>query len=163
MANTIDQYINLMDKIESMLSEISGVSKQREGAIASNELVGNVERSVVQSAHITEPWFWVHNQVKKEAITMLLNTAKYVWKDNKTELHYILDDATRAFITLSENFFYEDYDIFVEDTTKNQQQIEALRNLMQPAMQNGASLLDIAEIITMDNVTMIKGKLEEIE
>ena len=163
MANTIDQYINLMDKIESMLSEISGVSKQREGAIASNELVGNVERSVVQSAHITEPWFWVHNQVKKEAITMLLNTAKYVWKDNKTELHYILDDATRAFITLSEDFFYEDYDIFVEDTTKNQQQIEALRNLMQPAMQNGASLLDIAEIITMDNVTMIKGKLEEIE
>ena len=163
MANTIDQYINLMDKIESMLSEISGVSKQREGAIASNELVGNVEKSVVQSAHITEPWFWVHNQVKKEAITMLLNTTKYVWKDNKTELHYILDDATRAFITLSEDFFYEDYDIFVEDTTKNQQQIEALRNLMQPAMQNGASLLDIAEIITMDNVTMIKGKLEEIE
>lgn len=163
MANTIDQYINLMDKIESMLSEISGVSKQREGAITSNELVGNVERSVVQSAHITEPWFWVHNQVKKEAIAMLLNTAKYVWKDNKTELHYILDDATRAFITLSEDFFYEDYDIFVEDTTKNQQQIEALRNLMQPAMQNGASLLDIAEIITMDNVTMIKGKLEEIE
>lgn len=65
MANTIDQYINLMDKIESMLSEISGVSKQREGSISSNELVGNVERSVVQSAHITEPWFWVHNQVKK--------------------------------------------------------------------------------------------------
>lgn len=163
MANTIDQYINLMDKIESMLSEISGVSKQREGSIASNELVGNVERSVVQSAHITEPWFWVHNQVKKECITMLLDTAKFAWKDNKTCIQYILDDATRAFLTLSDNFFYEDYDIFVEDTTKNQQQIEALRNLMQPAMQNGASLLDIAEIITMDNVTMIKNKLEEIE
>lgn len=163
MANTIDQYINLMDKIESMLSEISGVSKQREGSIASNELVGNVERSVVQSAHITEPWFWTHNQVKKECITMLLDTAKYAWKDNKTCIQYVLDDATRTFLTLSDDFFYEDYDIFVEDTTKNQQQIEALRNLMQPAMQNGASLLDIAEIVTMDNVTMIKNKLEEIE
>ena len=163
MANTIDQYINLMDKIESMLSEISGVSKQREGSIASNELVGNVERSVVQSAHITEPWFWTHNQVKKECITMLLDTAKHAWKDNKTCIQYVLDDATRTFLTLSDDFFYEDYDIFVEDTTKNQQQIEALRNLMQPAMQNGASLLDIAEIITMDNVTMIKNKLEEIE
>lgn len=163
MANTIDQYINLMDKIESMLSEISGVSKQREGSIASNELVGNVERSVVQSAHITEPWFWTHNQVKKECITMLLDTAKYAWKDNKTCIQYVLDDATRTFLTLSDDFFYEDYDIFVEDTTKNQQQIEALRNLMQPAMQNGASLLDIAEIITMDNISMIKGRLEEIE
>lgn len=163
MANTIDQYINLMDKIESMLSEISGVSKQREGSISSNELVGNVERSVVQSAHITEPWFWVHNQVKKECLTMLLDTAKHAWKDNKTSIQYVLDDATRAFLTLSDDFFYEDMDIFVEDTTKNQQQIEALKNLMQPAMQNGASLLDIAEVITMDNVTMIRSKLEEIE
>lgn len=163
MANTIDQYINLMDKIESMLSEISGVSKQREGSISSNELVGNVERSVVQSAHITEPWFWVHNQVKKECLTMLLDTAKHAWKDNRTSIQYVLDDATRAFLTLSDDFFYEDMDIFVEDTTKNQQQIEALKNLMQPAMQNGASLLDIAEIITMDNVTMIRSKLEEIE
>lgn len=163
MANTIDQYINLMDKIESMLSEISGVSKQREGSISSNELVGNVERSVVQSSHITEPWFWVHNQVKKECLTMLLDTAKHAWKDNKTSIQYVLDDATRAFLTLSDDFFYEDMDIFVEDTTKNQQQIEALKNLMQPAMQNGASLLDIAEIITMDNVTMIRSKLEEIE
>lgn len=163
MANTINQYIMLMDKIESMLSEISGVSKQREGSISSNELVGNVERSVVQSAHITEPWFWTHNQVKREAISMLLNTSKWAWKDNKTNLQYILDDAARAFITLSDSFFYEDYDVFVEDTTKNQQQIDALKNLVQPAMQNGASLLDITEIITMDNVTMIKNKLEEIE
>lgn len=163
MASTIDQYINLMNKIEDMVSEISGVSKQREGSIASNELVGNVERSVVQSAHITEPWFWVHNQVKREALTMLLDTSKVAWKGNKRCLHYILDDATRAFISLSDDFFYEDMDIFVDDTTKNQQQVEALKQLMQPAMQNGASLLDIAEIITMDNISMIKGRLEEIE
>lgn len=163
MASTIDQYINLMNKIEDMVSEISGLSKQREGSIASNELVGNVERSVVQSAHITEPWFWVHNQVKREALTMLLDTSKVAWKGNKRCLHYILDDATRAFISLSDDFFYEDMDIFVDDTTKNQQQVEALKQLMQPAMQNGASLLDIAEIITMDNISMIKGRLEEIE
>lgn len=164
MANTIDQYINLMDKIESMLSEISGVSKQREGSISSNELVGNVERSVVQSAHITEPWFWTHNQVKRECLTMLLNTARWAWKDgSKTHLQYILDDTTRAFLTLSDDMLYEDFDIFIEDTTKNQQYIETLKQLMQPAMQNGASLLDIAEIITMDNISMIKSRLEEIE
>ena len=163
MSNVIDQYVNLMAKIEDMASEITGVTKQREGAISSSELVGNVERSVIQSAHITEPWFWMHNQVKKEVLTMMLNTSKECWKDNKTYLNYVLDDATRAFVQLSDKFFYEDFDIFVDDATKNQQQIEQLKSLMQPAMQNGASLLDIAEIITMDNVTMIKHRLEEIE
>lgn len=164
MANTINQYIMLMDKIESMLSEISGVSKQREGSISPNELVGNVETSVHQSANITEPWFWTHGQVKRECLNMLLNTAKWAWKDgSKTHLQYILDDATRAFLTLSDNFPYEDFDIFVDDSTKNHQNIEFLRSLIQPAMQNGASLLDVVEIFTNDNTTMIRNKLEEIE
>ena len=164
MANTIDQYINLMAKIESMVGEISGISAQREGAISSNELVGNVERSVVQSAHITEPLFWKHNLFKREMLRMLLDTSKAAWKDgNKTSLNYILDDATRAFLTLTDDFFYEDFDIFISDGTRDQQVIEQLKSLMQPAMQNGASLLDVAEIITLDNTTMIKNKLEEIE
>ena len=163
MANSIAAYIDLMDKIESMVSEITGVTKQREGAISSSELVGNVERSVIQSAHITEPLFWVHNQVKREALTMLLDTSKAAWKGNKRYLHYVLDDATRAYITLSDEYFYEDMDIFLDDSTKNQQALEALKSLMQPAMQNGASLLDVAEIITMDNINTIKNRLEDIE
>ena len=163
MANVIDQYVNLMAKIEDMASRLTGITPQRQGSIASNELVGNATQAITQSYHITEPWFWVHNQVKREVLQMLLDTTKVAWKDNQTCLNFIMDDATRAFITLSDDFFYSDFDIFVEDSTKNRQDIDALRQLMQPAMQNGASLLDIAEIITLDNVNMIKDKLEEIE
>ena len=78
-------------------------------------------------------------------------------------LNYVLDDATRAFCTLSDTFFYEDMDIHVDDSTKNQQALDQLKQLMQPAMQNGATLLDCAEIITMDNINMIKNKLNDIE
>ena len=163
MANVIDQYINLMAKIEDMVARLTGITPQRQGSVAANELVGNVNQAITQSYHITEPWFWTHNQVKKQVLTMLLDTARYAWKDNKTVLNYILDDATRAFVTLSDSFFYEDMDIFVDDSTKERNELEQLRQLMQPAMQNGASLLDIAEIITMDNVNEIKQRLEEIE
>lgn len=163
MANVIDQYINLMAKIEDMVARLTGITPQRQGSVAANESVGNVNQAITQSYHITEPWFWTHNQVKKQVLTMLLDTARYAWKDNKTVLNYILDDATRAFITLSDSFFYEDMDIFVDDSTKERNELEQLRQLMQPAMQNGASLLDIAEIITMDNINEIKQRLEEIE
>lgn len=164
MGNVIAQYIQLLDKIESMASELSGVTPQRQGAISSTELVGNVERSVIQSAHITEPLFWMHNQVKRQALLMLLNTAKSAWKDSdKQYLNYIFDDTTRAFITLADNFPYEDFDIFVTDSTKEVQAIEQLRALIQPAMQNGASLVDAAEMYTMDNLSLIKSKLQELE
>lgn len=164
MGNVIAQYIQLLNKIESMASELSGVTPQRQGAISSTELVGNVERSVIQSAHITEPLFWMHNQVKRQALLMLLNTAKAAWKDSdKQYLNYIFDDTTRAFITLADNFPYEDFDIFVTDSTKEVQAIEQLRALIQPAMQNGASLVDAAEMYTMDNLSLIKSKLQELE
>lgn len=164
MGNVIAQYIQLLDKIESMASELSGVTPQRQGAISSTELVGNVERSVIQSAHITEPLFWMHNQVKRQALLMLLNTAKAAWKDSdKQYLNYIFDDTTRTFITLADNFPYEDFDIFVTDSTKEVQAIEQLRALIQPAIQNGASLVDAAEMYTMDNLSLIKSKLQELE
>lgn len=163
MANIIDQYVNLMAKIEDLVVKLTGITPQRQGSIAASELVGNTTQAITQSYHITEPWFWTHNQVKKEVLTMLLDTAKVAWKDNKTCLNYILDDATRAFITLSDDFFYSDMDVFVEDSTKNRQDLDQLKQLLQPAMQNGASLLDIAEIITMDNINMIKDRLEDIE
>jgi hypothetical protein len=164
MGNVIAQYIQLLDKIEAMASELSGVTPQRQGAISSTELVGNVERSVIQSAHITEPLFWMHNQVKKQALLMLLNAAKAAWKDSdKQYLNYIFDDTTRAFISVSDNFPYEDFDIFVTDSTKESQAIEQLRALIQPAMQNGASLVDAAEMYMMDNLSMLKNKLQELE
>lgn len=163
MSNVIAEYIQLMQKIEDMVAKLTGITPQRQGQIAASELVGNTNTAVSMSYHITEPWFWNHNQVKRRVLTMLLNTSKAAWKDSKKYLNYILDDATRAFVQLSDNFFYEDMDIFVDDSTKNQKYIDQLKQLLQPAMQNGASLLDIAEIITLDNMSMIKNRLEEIE
>lgn len=163
MSNVIAEYIQLMQKIEDMVAKLTGITPQRQGQIAASELVGNTNTAVSMSYHITEPWFWNHNQIKRRVLTMLLNTSKAAWKDSKKYLNYILDDATRAFVQLSDNFFYEDMDIFVDDSTKNQQYIDQLKQLLQPAMQNGASLLDIAEIITLDNMSMIKNRLEEIE
>ena len=61
MSNVISEYIQLMDKIEQLAGTISGITEQRQGSISTSELVGNVERSVVQSSHITEPLFWVHS------------------------------------------------------------------------------------------------------
>ena len=164
MSNVIAEYIQLMDKIEQLAGTISGITEQREGAISSSELVGNVERSVVQSSHITEPLFWVHNQCKRHALNMLLNTAKGAWEQSgKKKLSYIFDNGERAYIDIQDKFFYEDMDVFVTDTSKDMENIQKLQQLIQPAMQNGASLLEAAEVLTNDNFNIIKQKLKEMQ
>ena len=164
MSNVIAEYIQLMDKIEQLAGTISGITEQRQGAVSASELVGNVERSVVQSSHITEPLFWVHNQVKRHVLNMLLNTAKGAWEDTgKKKLQYIFDNGERAFLDITPKFYYEDMDVFVSDTSKDLENIQKLQQLIQPAMQNGASLLEAAEILTNDNFNILKQKLKDMQ
>lgn len=164
MSNVIAEYIQLMDKIEELAGTISGITAQREGAVSSSEMVGNVERSVVQSSHITEPLFWVHNQCKRRVLNMLLNTAKGAWEQTgKQKLQYIFDNGERAFLDITPKFYYEDMDVFVSDTSKDLENIQKLQQLIQPAMQNGASLLEAAEILTNDNFNIIKQKLKDMQ
>lgn len=164
MSNVIAEYIQLMDKIEELAGTISGITQQREGAVRTSEMVGNVERSVVQSSHITEPLFWVHNQCKRRVLNMLLNTAKGAWEETgKQKLQYIFDNGERAFLDITPKFYYEDMDVFVSDTSKDLENIQKLQQLIQPAMQNGASLLEAAEILTNDNFNIIKQKLKDMQ
>lgn len=164
MSQVISEYIQLMDKIELLAGTISGITSQREGAISTSELVGNVERSVTQSSHITEPLFWVHNQCKRHVMTMLLNTAKGAWEGTgKQKLSYVFDNGERAFIDIAKKFYYEDMDVFVSDTSKDMENIQKLQQLIQPAMQNGASLLEAAEILTNDNFNILKQKLKDMQ
>lgn len=164
MSNVIAEYIQLMDKIEELAGTISGITQQREGAVSTSEMVGNVERSVVQSSHITEPLFWVHNQCKRRVLNMLLNTAKGAWEETgKQKLQYIFDNGERAFLDITPKFYYEDMDVFVSDTSKDLENIQKLQQLIQPAMQNGASLLEAVEILTNDNFNIIKQKLKDMQ
>lgn len=164
MSNVIAEYIQLMDKIEQLAGTISGITEQRMGEISTSELVGNVERSVVQSSNITEPLFWVHNQCKRKALNMLLNTAKGAWEETgRKKLSYVFDNGERAFIDIADKFYYEDMDVFVSDTSKDLENIQKLQQLIQPAMQNGASLLEAAEVLTNDNFNILKQKLKDMQ
>lgn len=164
MSNVIAGYIQLMVKIEDMIGEISGVSRQREGAISNSELVGNVERAVTQSSHITEPLFWKHNQAKRRCLNLLLDVARYTYQESeKGKLQYVFSDGARNWIDIADEFLYSDFDVFVSDSTKENQHLEAMKTLLQPAMQNGASLLDAAAILTANNMSLLKEKLQEIE
>ena len=164
MSRVIADYIGLMSKIEEMIGELSGVSRQRQGQVNTSELVGNVERAVMQSAHITEVHFWIHNRIKKRVLEALLEATKQAWTESgKKKLHYITDDMTRIFLDISDDFLYSDFGIFASDSTMEAKNLEAVRNLLQPAMQNGASLTDVTEIVVSNNLTEIRKKLKEID
>lgn len=164
-ANYIRELIGMLQYIENQMGEIAGVTKQRQGQIDNRETVGGVERAVAQSSHITERWFFIHDETKKRVLATLLDTAKNAWKDSKSKkISFVMDDMSRKVIEFNgEDFASSQYDLFITNSSEDQQIREALKQLAQAAVQNGASLTLPITILRSDSISEMARKIEEEE
>ena|SRR3990167_1706414 len=164
MARVIDQYVAILDRLDSLIGELFGVSRQREGQVQSSELVGNVERSVVQSSHITEPLFYMHNECKRRVLQNLLDCAKLAWIEGK-KAPYILDDMSRMVFSIEGSEFSEsEFGIFISNASKDDVNMQSARRLLEMAVQTGkATLSDIAQTLDVESLADLKAKVKDIE
>jgi len=155
LSQSVGQYIHILEKIEDMASELMGVTRQRLGAISSSETVGGVERSVTQSSHVTEPLFYLHNEVKKNVLTQLIECAKIAYPEGK-KINYILDDMGRMMLTIDSEFINADYGIFVTNGAKEVKALEDLKALANQAISSGMiTLKEAATIITSQSLSQV--------
>jgi hypothetical protein len=135
--NSIQQQINLLEFIKLEMSEVAGITRQREGQISNRETVGGVERATLQSSHITEWLFVIHDGVKKRAIECFLETAKIALKGRKKKFSYILSDGTNMIVDIDGDEFAEaDYGLVVDNSRGTQELSQKLDILAQAALQN---------------------------
>lgn len=163
LSQSVGQYISILNKIEEQCETLMGVSRQRQGAISSNETVGGVERAVVQSSNITEPIFYMHNEVKKHVLTHLIETAKVVMPENH-KINYIMDDMSRIFLEISDEFADADYGVFITNSAKEVRALEDLRAMAQQAAASGLmTLTDLITIFDSNSMADIKSVVQKSE
>mgnify|MGYP001560863040 CR=1 FL=1 len=163
--NSIQHHISILDYIERKIHDVSGVSQQRLGEIQASEGVGNVQRSVTQSAIITEKWFQVHNWTKQRVLDQLIETAKVAYSKDKKKLQYVTDDLGSIFFDFDGAEFTNDqFGVFVSDSIKDQQILEAVKQLAQAALQNDKTeLSSVVDVMTSNSTAEVKNKLKETE
>lgn len=135
--NQIQQYINLLEFIKMEMAEVAGITKQREGQVSNRETVGGVERATLQSSHITEWLFVVHEDVKKRALECFLETAKIALRGRSKKFQYILSDNSMRVMDIDGDEFAEaDYGLVVDNSNGVQELNQKLDTLAQAALQN---------------------------
>lgn len=164
LSQSIGQYINILDKLESLIERLSGVSRQRFGAISSSETVGGVERAIVQSSLITESLFFKHNRFKEQVLTQLLEVAKVAYVNNDI-ISYITDDFQRVSMEVNTDMLNDnDFGIFVTDSLKDNRVKEDITALAQVILQNDkGSILDLAKMYRSNSAAEIEQILEKSE
>lgn len=144
------------------MSEVVGITRQREGQIQNRETVGGIERSTLQSTHITEYWFRTHSDTKRRVLECFLETAKIALKGGSKKFTYILPDDSRKILTIDGDVFAEnDYGIMVDNSNDVQIMNQKLDSLAQAALQNQA--LSFSTIMKLYSSISIAEKQRIIE
>lgn len=139
IGNYIQQQINLLEFIKMEMSEVAGITKQREGQISNRETVGGIERATLQSSHITEWLFMIHDNTKKRALECLLETAKEALRGRSKKFSYILPGFAQKIVEIDGDEFAEsDYGIIIDNSDGTQELNSKLDTLAQAALQNQA-------------------------
>jgi len=159
--NAIQMYTNILLDIENTLGKLAGVSGAREGQIQNREAVGNVEREVAQTSHITEKWFAVDANFRKRAVTKFLDCCKYAYKKNPKRGQFLMDDMGAVMIKNFDEFTSSEMDIHIGNSTADTQLYSEIKSLSQAAIQNGqAKIEDLIAISTSESVQETSRKLK---
>ena len=146
--------------LEYMAGGVSGVTRQREGAVEQYEYVGNVQRSVIQSSTITESWFYSHGEVKQKVLEGLCNLMKIAWANGK-KAGMILGDGAYKFLNAMPSIALQDYGVYVGDSGKDDAMRQVVQQLAQTALQAGnIDLLNVIKILKADTMTEAEKILE---
>lgn len=162
LGNDIQQYISLLTWLDQQIGKIMGISPQREGQISNRETVGGVERATLQSSHITQWLFNIHENVKKRLYECLMETAKICLRGRKKKFSYILPDGAEKMTEIDGDEFAEnDYGLVVDNSNGVQELNQKLDMLAQAALQNQA--LNFSTIMKLYATSSLQEKQRMIE
>jgi hypothetical protein len=166
VASDIGKYIDIAEYLKKQAGESVGITPQVEGQIGPNEAVSNTRQNIIQSSHILEPYFELHNHVKKNVLQALLETAKIAYHNSsKKVLSYVLDDLSLRMLTIDEELLDNStYGLFVSNSSKAEEAKETIRQFAHAALQNQkVELSDVISVIRQDGIVEAEETLKDAE
>ena len=164
LSQSIGQYLSIIEKIETSVEKVSGVSRQRLGDTFSSETATGIQNSVIQSTTITEFMFYNHNKVKEKVLNQLVEAAKIAYINNKN-INYIGDDLTKVFVEIHGGVINNsDVAIFITNNPQDQMIKAKLEGLFQAALQNDkVQMSDVIKVYKSNSISEVENLIVDSE
>ena len=155
--------LKLAETFEQMALRQVGFNEYRLGSFAAYSSAGGAEQGKQASYAQTESYFTNFSNYLRRVHEMDLSIAQYVQSQNKdVTVMYTKSDMSRAYIkVMGTDLLTADLEVRVTNSLEYIRQMESLRQLAIQNNTSGATISDLAEIITASSPEAIKIKLKE--
>lgn len=166
LASDIQKYIELANYVEQRCGDSVGITRQIEGQIGPYDGAETTQIAVSSSTNVLEPYFEIHNNVKKNALTSLLEITKVAYSDYQPgHLSYVLDDMSLRQLEVDYDMLENStYGLFISNSLKDAEALTAAQQLSHAALQNQtAELSDVIKIMKSKSVQEAEELLKVAE
>jgi len=134
----IMNYVQLLAAIDEQISDVAGITRQREGRIATGEAVTNSQQTIAQSSTITEAvYFYPHDRLWENVLNSLVQCAQSCWKTKSIKKQFVLDDLSIQTLNVTpDSLVNSDFSVFISNSGREDELFNVLKQLAQPLLQN---------------------------
>jgi hypothetical protein len=160
-ASDINNYIMLLQDIDQQLSDVSGVAREREGRIASDQAVTNAQSNANNSSLVTEVYHSTHEKLWEEILNSFIQIAQFTIKNKSVIKQAILDDGSIQVLELTpDDVVNSDFGLFVSNNYQDVKKFEKLENLSLSLLQSDrASFSDIIKMFDANSIASLKAEI----
>lgn len=161
----INNYIQLLESIDNQISDVAGISPQREGFSTPYESVTNHQQSIMQSNNVTEIYFHLHTKLYERILNSILKAAFIVFKNNGIIRQYILDDLQiQTLMLMPDDLLAVDMGVVITSSRKELEIAGKLQSLIEYMMNSDQSSIgDVVAMIRANSSAEMQRILEDRE
>jgi hypothetical protein len=143
--------------LATAVTEVAQASQASDTATAANN-------ALIQSFAQTETWFAWHDNVLQRVYQTILDMAQYIELQKPTStLNYLNSELENVFLRVSKNELLHELFVFVSSYAEDKVTLEQLKQLAQPAMQNGAELSEMVDLFTANSERSLRKTLGDVQ
>ena len=160
----IQTRIQLAQALRNEAYELVGITRQRLGSPSASETATATKEGLTQSFAQTETWFSWHDNTMQQVYQTMLEMAQYTELQKPTStLNYLNSELESVFLKVTKNELLRELFVFVTSYAEDKVTLEQLRSLAQPALQNGAELIEIFDLYTASSERSLRHILQGVQ
>ena len=157
LMSDIQKYIELAEYIDKQCGDSVGLGDAVLGQIEQRAAVSNTRQNMQATSTILEPYFDLHNHVKRNVLQALIEQCKITYSDpdyNGQTLSYTLDDLSTQLLKVDVGLLDNStLGIYVTNSSKAHEAVELVKQLAHAAQQNQAiKMSDVIKVVRSEGI-----------
>jgi hypothetical protein len=160
----IQTRIQLAQILRNEAYELIGITRQRLGGTQPSETATATNHAMIQSFAQTETWFAWHDTILQKVYQTILDMTQYIELQKPTStLNYLNSELENVFLQITKDELLHELFVFVTSYAEDKATLDQLKQLAQPAMQNGAELIEMLDLFTASSERNLRKTLEDVQ